>query len=209
MRRQLIAILAALVLATGCSTVIDGVAEMPATETPYLDGLDVDDLLLDAEELRDITGSGLDLTQIPGMDSKQQVDDEPLVTTAPPECQYVYRETLVFGPDVKQFHKTSFQTPTDSAILSEGAAAYADGDAARAAFDNLANLVAACATNPTYAASYIGDWTLEADSIRTRNARSCGRVYVLRANVLIEVTYCGYSEVVPNLVADRIASRVP
>src|SRR4051812_24770990 len=110
-RWPLLGVVAALLLVPARSTVIDGVASMPATGTLYLGGLDVDELLLSTAELRDITGAGLDLTGVPGMDSRKTVDDELLVKASPPDCQFVFRESLIFGPDIKQFHKTSFQTP--------------------------------------------------------------------------------------------------
>ena len=100
----LLSCLAAVTLASGCTDVVGGVASMPPTEGPYLDGMDVDELLLTTPEMRDLTGAGLDLNGVPGMDSKYTVDDELLVESAPPECQFVFRESSVFGPDVKQFH---------------------------------------------------------------------------------------------------------
>ena len=207
-RWSLLCVPTALLIATGCSTVIDGVPAMPPAETLYLGGLDVDELLLSTDELRDITGAGPELNGVPGMDSKKAVDDELLVKSSPPDCRFVFRESLIFGPEVKQFHKTSFQTPPESALLSEAAAAYLDADTARGAFDNVASMVMSCA-NTIYASMFVGEWTIDGDTISTRTARSCGRIYRPKSNVLIEVTYCGYSEVVPNLVVTRIASRVP
>lgn len=178
---------------------------MPPAEGPYLGGMDVDDLLLTTPELRDLTGAGLDLNGVPGMDSKQTVDDELLVGAAPPECQFVFRESAIFGPDVKQFHKTSFQTPPKQALLSEAAAAYLDTDTARRTFDNVTGLVKSCGDTGS---GYVYDWTADPHTVRAESLNDCGRIYRLESTVLIEVTYCGYSQVVPNLVATRIASRV-
>jgi hypothetical protein len=203
----LLSCLAAVTLASGCTDVVGGVASMPPTEGPYLDGMDVDELLLTTPEMRDLTGAGLDLNGVPGMDSKYTVDDELLVESAPPECQFVFRESSVFGPDVKQFHKTSFQTPPKSALLSEAAAAYVDANTARRAFDNVTNLVKACGDTPSGYA-YVYDWTAEPEILRAESLGDCGRIYRLEDTVLIEVTYCGYSHVVPDLVATRIAARV-
>jgi hypothetical protein len=204
----LLACLAAVTLASGCTHVVGGIALMPPAEGPYLSGMDVDDLLLTTPELRDLTGAGLDLNGVPGMDSKQPVDDDLLVGSAPPECQFVFRESAVFGPDVKQFHKTSFQTPPNQALLSEAAAAYLDADTALRAFDNITDLVKSCgATRSGYA--YVYDWTADQQTLRAESFGDCGRVYRLQSTVLIEVTYCGYrSRVVPELVATRIAARV-
>lgn len=203
----LLSCLAAATLAGGCTHVVGGIAAMPPTEGPYLHGMDVDELLLTTAEMRDITGAGTDLNGIPGMDSKFTVDDELLVAAAPPECAFVFRESVVFGPDVKQFHKTSFQTPPKSALLSEAAAAYADVTTARRAFDNVADLVKSCGQSPS-GYSYVYDWTADERTVRAESVGDCGRIYRVEATVLVEVTYCGYSHVVPDLVATRIAGRV-
>jgi hypothetical protein len=197
-----------LTLAGGCTHVVGGTALMPPAEGPYLNGMDVDELLLTTPELRDLTGAGPDLNGVPGMDSKQTVDDDLLVDSAPPECQFVFRESAVFGPDLKQFHKTSFQTPPKHALLSEAAAAYLDVDTAQHAFDNITDLVKACgATSSGY--GYVSDWTADQQTLRSEGLGGCGRIYRLQSTVLIEVTYCGYSSgVVPDLVATRIAAKV-
>jgi PknH-like extracellular domain len=204
----LVSCLAAVTLASGCAHVVTGTPLMPPAEGPYLDGMDVNKLLLTTTEMRDLTGAGSDLNGVPGMDSTQTVDDELLVDSAPPECQFVFRESTIFGPDVKQFHKTSFQTPPNRALLSEAAAAYVDANTARRAFDNVENLVKACgATGSGYA--YVYDWTADPRTVRADGLGDCGRIYRLQSTVLIEVTYCGYStHVVPDLVATRIAARV-
>ena len=179
---------------------------MPPDQGPYLNGMDVDELLLTTAELRDLTGAGLDLTGVPGMDSKQTVDDDLLVGSAPPECQFVFRESAVFGPDVKLFHKTSFQTPPKQALLSEAAAAYLDTDTAQHAFDNITDLVKNCGATSS---GYVYDWNADQQTLRTESLGDCGRIYRLQSTVLIEVTYCGYrSRVVPDLVATRIAAKV-
>jgi hypothetical protein len=186
----------------------DGTPVMPATEGPYLDGMDVDELLLTTAEMRDLTGAGTDLNGVPGMDSKQTVDDELLIDTAPPECQFVFRESMIFGPDVKQFHKTSFQTPPRQALLSEAAAAYVDADTALRAFNTITDLVKACGATSSGDA-FVYDWTADAQTVRAESVGDCGRIYRLQSTVLIEVTYCGYgTRVIPDLVAVRIAARV-
>jgi PknH-like extracellular domain len=204
----LISCLAAVTLATSCTRMVGGVPLMPPTEGPYLDGMDVDQLLLTTAEMRDLTGAGTDLNGVPGMDSKQTVDDELLVDAAPPECQFVFRESMIFGPDVKQFHKTSFQTPPKQALLSEAAAAYVDANTALRAFNNITDQVKACGATSSGDA-YVFDWTADAQTVRAESLGDCGRIYQLQSTVLIEVTYCGYSShVIPDLVAARIAARV-
>src|SRR6202048_4019104 len=204
----LLSCLAAVMLASGCTQVVGGTALMPPAEGPYLNGMDVDELLLTTPELRDLTGAGLDLNGVPGMDSKQTVDDDLLVGSAPPECQFAFRESAIFGPDVKQFHKTSFQTPPKQALLSEAAAAYLDANTASRAFANITDLVKSCgATSSGY--SYVYDWTADQQTLHAESFGDCGRIYRLQSTVVIEVTYCGYSSrVVPDLVATRIAAKV-
>jgi hypothetical protein len=204
--RRALQVLAAVMLASGCTQITGGVAMMPPGEDPWLDGMDVDALLLTTPEMRDIVGAGTDLNGIPGMDSKYTVDDELLVETAPPECRFVFRESQVFGPDVKQFHKTSFQYPPKSALLSEAAAAYVDAETARRAFDNVTALVKSCADSPA-GYGFVYDWRTDNQTLRAESG-DCGRIYRQQATVLIEVTYCGYSRVVPDVVAGRIAAKI-
>ncbi|HEY7054110.1 MAG TPA: sensor domain-containing protein [Mycobacterium sp.] len=202
----LLSLLAATTVASGCAHVVDGIAAMSPTEGPYLGGMEVDQLLLTTPELRDITGAGLDLNGVPGMDSISPVDNDLLVHAAPPECQFVFRESAIFGPDVKQFHKTSFQTPSKSELLSEAAAAYVDTDTASRAFGNVEQLVKDCGASSS-GSSYVYKWTAEPQTVHAESIGDCGRIYRLAATVLIEVTYCGYTHVVPDVVADRIAAR--
>jgi PknH-like extracellular domain len=180
---------------------------MPPAEGPYLGGMDVDELLLTTAEMRDLTGAGLDLSGVPGMDSIQTVDNLLLVDSAPPECRFVFLESQTFGPDVKQFHKTTFQTPPKSELLSEAAAAYVDADTARRAFDNVADLVKGCGES-TSGYAYVYDWSVAPQIVNAQSIGDCGRIYRLEATVLIEVTYCGYTHVIPDLLAARIAARV-
>ena len=196
----------AVTLAGGCTHVVDGVASFPPAGRPYLNGISVDDLLLTTEELRDLTGAGLDLSDVPGMDSTQPVDNDFLLDTAPRECQFVYRESETFR-GVVQFHKTSFQTPPKSELLSEAAAAYIDPDAAGGAFTHVSDLITGCGES-TSGSRYVATWTANGDVVRARDSGDCGRIYRLAKTVLVEVTYCGYTHVIPDLVASRIASRV-
>lgn len=169
--------------------------------------MDVNELLLTTAELRDITGAGLELTAIPGMDSSRTVDDEHLMDITPVECQFLHRESVIFGSDLNQFRKTTFQSPPKSALLSEAVAAYDDTQKARSAFDNLVDGVTSC-DKAVLAAMFVGEWVLAEGNLHLRTGGDCGRIYRVASTVLIEVTYCGYSEVVPNLVVNRIASRV-
>jgi hypothetical protein len=204
--RAAVQVLAGVLLVGGCTQITGGVAMMPPGEDPWLDGMDVDALLLSTPEMRDVTGAGTDLNGIPGMDSKYTVDNELLVETAPPDCRFVFRESQVFGPDVKQFHKTSFQWPPKSALLSEAAAAYVDTATSRRAFDNVTALVKSCAEAPG-GTGFVYDWHTDSQTLRAESG-DCGRIYRVQSTVLVEVTYCGYSHVVPDVVASRIAAKV-
>ena len=77
---------------------------------------------------------------------------------APPQCQWIFAETQTFGPDVEEFHKTTFQNPPDGGLISEGAAAYRDADTARRAFDELVDLVEGCGST-ALGPMFVGDWT--------------------------------------------------
>jgi hypothetical protein len=196
----------AAVLATACMRVVGG--------TPVFDGspyptspVDVDGILLDQSRMRAITGAGDDLTIIPSMDGKSPVDLDTLAQTAPRECRFVYSETLTFGPDVAAFHKTTYQDPPDSGLISEGAAAYRDVGAAQRAFGSLVATVEHCAKGPG-GRIFVGHWSSDADSLHTRTG-GCGRDYRLKSVVLLEVTFCGFPESVSDIVMTNIAANVP
>ncbi|MBV9640768.1 MAG: sensor domain-containing protein [Mycobacteriaceae bacterium] len=203
-----LSLVAATIVSAGCAHVIGGTPALPATVTSHHNHtVDVDSVLLTTPELRGLTGAGPELTKVPGMDATTPVDEDNLVQLAPPECQFVFRESLIFGPDIDQFHKTGFQAPPRAALLTEGAAVYADADTARRAFDNVANMVMTCG-NTTFASMFVGQWTADDTTLRTRTVGSCGRVYRIESAVLIEVTYCGYPAAVPEEVAKQMAAKV-
>jgi PknH-like extracellular domain len=207
MGRPLLSLLAATALTAGCAHVVAGTPALPASVSPgHNQTVNVDNVLLTTPELREVTGAGSEMTAVPGMDSTGTVDEENLVQLAPPECQFLFRESLIFGSDFEQFHKRSFQTPPQSAILSEGAAVYADPDTARRAYNTVANMVMNCG-NTTFASMFVGQWTADDTTLRTRTAGSCGRVYRLESAVLIEVTYCGYPAAIPEEVAKQMAAK--
>ena len=55
---------------------------------------------------------------------------------------------------------------------------------------------------------YVGAWNADDRSLETRPG-DCGRNYLLKAAVLVEVTFCGFPESVPALVITNIAANVP
>lgn len=207
--RHLPAWCAAAMLAAGCTQTVDGRAmrAAPGIDDDSLSPVDVETLLLDQTQMRAITGSGDDLTIIPSMDGKFPVDIDQLSESAPPQCQWIFAETQTFGPDVEEFHKTTFQNPPDGGLISEGVAAYRDADTARRAFDDLVDLVEGCGST-ALGPMFVGDWTATSDSVQTRPG-ACGRDYRVKSVVLVEVTFCAFGPSVPDIVMANILAKVP
>jgi hypothetical protein len=164
--------------------------------------------MLDQSQMRAITGAGDDLTIIPSMDGKIPVDIEQLAKTTPPQCQWVFEESQTFGPDVEEFHKTTFQYPPGGGLISEGAAAYRDPATARLAFEGLVALVDGCRSTPL-GAMFVGDWNSTQDSVQMRPGNGCGRDYRVKNVVLVEVTSCAFPASVPDIVMTNILANVP
>lgn len=198
----------AVVLAAACTRVVDG-AGVAGFGSPRRDvqGVNVDTILLDQSRMRAITGAGEHLTIIPSMDGTSPVDIDSLAGTAPRECRFVYAETATFGPDVEEFHKTTFQDPPDGALISEGAAAYRDVDTARRAFAALVRAVGDCANAPD-GRQYVGDWAADAGTLHLRPG-GCGRDYRLRSVAILEVTFCGFAQSVSDIVMTNIVANMP
>ena len=197
-------------LASGCTQTVAGHAlrATPGIDDDSLSPVDVEMIMLDQSQMRAITGAGEDLTVIPTMDGKIPVDIEPLVESAPPQCQWIFAETQTFGSDVEEFHKTTFQNPPDGGLISEGAAAYRDPVIARRAFDSLVALVEDC-DSTSLGSMFVGDWTATAETLQTRPAGACGRDYRLKNVVLVEVTACRFPGSVPDIVMTNILAKVP
>ncbi len=206
MTRRLMLCAAAL-LATACTRMVGGTALPAFGAGPNLSRVDVDRVLLDQSRMRAITGADDHLTIIPSMDGKSPVDVDTLAQTAPPQCRFVYADTATFGPDVESFHKTTFQYPPRGGLISEGAAAYRDADTARRAFGALVATVRDCA-NTSAGPGFVGPWIAEERSLHTRPG-DCGRNYLVKSVVLMEVTYCGFPDSVSTIVITNIAANVP
>jgi PknH-like extracellular domain len=200
----------ATVLLAACTRQVGGLATLPFDETP---GplvplvVDVDQILLDQQAMRAITGGGDDLNIIPTMDGKQPVDIDQFSEELPTDCRFVFAETATFGSDVADFHKTTFQYPPGGGLISEGAAVYRDTGAARHAFDRLVSTVQRCGSE-SVGRLFVGDWTAGEDSLQIRPG-GCGRDYRLKSAVLIEVTFCSFPDSVPDIVMTSIAAKVP
>jgi PknH-like extracellular domain len=201
---------AAVLLATGCTQIVDGsgLRAAPGIDDDSLSPVDVETIMLDQSQMRAITGAGDDLTIIPSMDGKIPVDIEQLAETAPPQCKWIFTETQTFGPDVEEFHKTTFQNPPDGGLISEGAAAYRDRVTARRAFDELVELVDSCGATE-FGPLFVGDWTATVDGVQTRPGSGCGRDYRVKNVVLVEVSACAFPESVPDIVMTNILAKVP
>jgi hypothetical protein len=203
MRRVLLC--AAALLAAACTRVVSGT---PASEFGVAPGgFDVQRLLLDQSRMQAITGGGEHLTIIPSMDATSPVDIDTLAKTAPPQCRFVYSDTATFGPDIETFHKTTYQDPPHGGIISEGAAAYHDGETARRACGALVATVRDCADSGP-GTGLVGTWNADDRSLQTRPG-DCGRDYLLKTVVLIEVTFCGFPDSVSTIVISNLAANVP
>ncbi len=198
----------AVVLTAACTRVVDGTA-LPGfgATRRAVQGVSVDAILLDQSRMRAITGAGEHLTIIPSMDGTNPVDIDALADTAPRECKFIYADTATFGPDVEEFHKTTFQDPPDGALISEGAAAYRDATAARRAFDALVTTVGDCADGSA-GQLYVGDWNADANSLHVR-PDGCGRDYRVLSVAMLEVTFCGFAQSVSDIVMTNIAANIP
>jgi hypothetical protein len=198
----------AALLVAACTRVVDGSAVAgPGAAPRGINGVNVDEILLDQSRMRAITGAGEHLTIIPTMDGTYPVDIEDLANNAPRACRFIFAETATFGPDVKEFHKTTFQDPPDGALISEGAAAYLDADTARRAFDALVATVGDCDASSA-GELYIGEWKADTASLHIRPG-GCGRDYRVRSVALLEVTFCGFPPSVSDIVMTNIAANIP
>ena len=197
----------AALLAAGCTRVVDGAAVAPFGTEPIIAGVDVDRVLLDQDRMRAITGADEHLTVIPSMDGKSPVDVDTIAQTAPPQCRFVFEDTATFGPDIEEFHKTTFQYPPGGGLISEGAAAYRDANTARHAFDALVATVRDC-SNTSAGAAFVSPWTADDRSLQTRPG-DCGRNYQVKSVVLMEVTFCGFPDSVSTIVITNIAANIP
>src|SRR6476619_7955605 len=130
---RLAALCTATLLAAGCAHTIGGTATRaaPGIDDESQSPVDVESVMLDQSQMRAITGAGESLTVVPSMDGKVPVDVSDLMNGTPKECQWYFAETQTFGPEVEEFHKTTFQNPPDGGLISEGAAAYRDTETAR------------------------------------------------------------------------------
>ncbi|MDZ4269258.1 MAG: sensor domain-containing protein [Mycobacterium sp.] len=203
------ALSAVAVLVAGCTQSVDGTATRspPGIDEDSRSPVDVDTVLLERVQMQAITGAGEDLTPIPGMDSKVPVDIDLLLESVPLQCQWVFAETQVFGSEVEEFHKSTFQNPPRGGLISQAAAGYRDSAVAQRAFDDLVDRIEECDSTESGPA-VVGDVMTTADSAYTRPG-SCGRDYRVKSVVLVEVTFCAFPDSVPEIVMTNILANVP
>jgi PknH-like extracellular domain len=204
--RPLVLCCAAL-MAAACTHIVGGTAVPGYGAAPNLSGVDVSRVLLEQSRMQAITGGGEHLTIIPSMDGDSPVDIDALAPSAPSECRFVFADSATFGPDIETFHKTTYQDPPHGGLISEGAAAYRDADTARHAFTALVATVGRCADGSA-GSRFVGTWKSDEQSLQTRPG-DCGRDYLLKSVVLIEVTFCGFPDSVSKIVIANIAANVP
>ena len=206
---RLAAACAAVMLAAGCTQSIQGTAmrAAPGIDDESKSPVDVESVMLDQAQMRAITGAGDNLTIVPSMDGKVPTDVGDLVSATPKECQWYFAETQTFGPDVEEFHKTTFQDPPDGGLISEGAAAYRDPDTSHRAFAELVKLVYDCGSTEL-GSTFIGTWNADAETLHMRSGR-CGRDYRVKNVVLAEVSFCSFPESVSDIVMTNMINKVP
>jgi hypothetical protein len=197
------------VLASGCAQTVEGTAvrPVPGIDEDSRSPVDVDAVILERSQMQAITGAGEDLTTIPGMDSKVPVDIDLMLESVPPQCQWVFAETQVFGSEVEEFHKSTFQNPPEGGLISQAVAGYRDAAVAQGAFDNLVERIQGCDATGSGPA-IVGEVTTTVDSAHTRPG-SCGRDYRVKSAVLVEVTFCAFPDSVPDIVMSNILANVP
>jgi hypothetical protein len=205
---RLLATVCVAALTMGCTTTVTGAAvrSAPGIDDDSRSPIDVDAVLLEQSRMRAITGGGDDLTVIPSMDGKWPVDVDALAGRVPPQCSWLFAETKTFGPEIEEFHKTTYQNPPRGALISQGAAAYRDVTTARRALEAVAGLAQDCGSSTS---GYVGAVTIGDDSVRTRTSSECGRDYRRKYVVLVEVTFCAYPRSVPDIVLMNILARIP
>lgn len=199
----------AAILVTACSSTVTGAAvkAAPGIDDASRSPVDVDTVLLEQSRMRAITGGGDDLTVIPTMDGKRPVDIDALAESVAPPCRWYFIETDTFGPEIEEFHKTTYQDPPDGALISQGAAGYRDAATARRAFDGLVDRIDRCLESSS-GGVLLGEANGTADTVQTR-AGDCGRDYRVKSVVLVEVTYCRYPGSVPNIVMANLLAQIP
>jgi hypothetical protein len=207
---RLAALCAVALLTAGCAHSIEGTATRaaPGIDDESQSPVDIDSVMLDQAQMRAITGAGEDLTIVPSMDGKIPVDVSDLMNGTPQECQWYFAETQTFGPEVEEFHKTTFQNPPDGGLISEGAAAYRDPETARVAFAGLVGQVYDCGST-ALGSTFIGEWTANADTLTMRSSGTCGRDYRIKNVVLAEVSFCSFPASIPGIIMANIMDNVP
>lgn len=199
-------------MVTGCTATVAGTAvkAVPGIDDDSRSPVDVDTVLLEQSQMRAITGGGDDLTVIPSMDGKRPVDIDGLAESVEAPCRWYFIETQTFGPEIEEFHKTTYQDPPDGALISQGAAGYRDAFTARRAFDDVVDRVDRCLESSS-GSVLLGERVQTTDGPDTVSTRvgDCGRDYRVKSVVLVEVTFCRYPDSVSDIVLSNMLARIP
>jgi hypothetical protein len=201
------------IVASGCSQSVYGTAVRtpPGIDEDSMSPVDVDTVLLDRAQMQAVTGAGEDLTAIPGTESKAPVDFGTVPglvpSSVPQQCNWIYAETQVFGSELEEFHKSTYQNPPEGGLISQAAAGYRDPETASRALAAIAELVQDCESTSA-GATMVGDVTATAEAVHTRPG-NCGRDYKVKSVVLVEVTFCAFPASVPDIVMTNILANVP
>ena len=201
------------ILSSGCSQSVYGTAMRtpPAIDEDSRSPVDVDTVLLDRAQMQAVTGAGEHLTAIPGTESKAPVDFGAVPGLVPKDvphqCEWVYAETQVFGSEVEEFHKSTYQNPPEGGLISQAAAGYRDPATAQRALVAIAELAQGCAATSA-GTTLVGDVTATTEAVFTRPG-NCGRDYRVKSVVLVEVTFCAFPASVPDIVMTNILANVP
>ncbi|MBB2991510.1 hypothetical protein FHR72_002995 [Mycolicibacterium iranicum] len=203
------ALCAAAIVAAGCTQTVEGTAvrPIPGIDDDSRSPVDVDTVLLGRAQMQAITGAGEDLTPIPGTDSKFPVDIDFLMRTVPPQCEWLYAETQVFGADVEEFHKSMYQNPPGGGLISQAAAGYRDSETAQQVFASMVGQIQGCGATDSGRAM-VGEVTATTDAVQTRPG-GCGRDYRVKSAVMVEITFCAFPDSVPDIVMTNILANVP
>jgi hypothetical protein len=212
-RANALLLCAAAMLAGSCSHSVAGTAvrSAPGIDEYSRSPVDVDSVLLDRAQMQAVTGAGQDLTTIPGTESKTPVDLTELpgfaAESIPPQCEWVYAETQIFGPEVEEFRKATYQYPPGGGLISQAAAGYRDPATAQRTLAAIVDQVQGCGST-TSGWAVVGEVNSTVDSVHTRPG-NCGRDYRVKSVVLVEVTFCAFPASVPGLVMTNILANVP
>ena len=199
----------AALLAAACTRVVGGTA-VPgfAMGARGVQGVNVDEILLNQSRMRAITGGGDDLTIIPSMDGNRPVDIDALADNTPQPCRFIYRRD-------RDLRTRCRRVPQDHL---PGSARRRPDIRGRRGLPRCGHRSARLRRPGGHrrrlcgqlrpASCIVGDWKADADSLHMRPG-GCGRDYRVLSVALLEVTFCGFPQSVSDIVMTNIAANMP